>query len=270
MVSIQPSSFIPASSPQPSDSQQQLASGKRINSAADDAAGLAIATRLTSNINANQQAQRNAVDAQSLIQTEDGALAGISDGVHRLQELALQQGNGILNESDREALAAEAEQIRSQISDTLSQTQFNGRDLFQRQDQNQESAQDLRFQLGSGEDDAITLSANTLASEVEETLAGLDFTSPDSAADLSSLNELQQSLGARRSELGAVSNRIDASLDNLSQQNETSQAARSRIEDADLAQSVSERLKDQILQQAQISSQTQANASSEQVLRLLD
>ncbi|WP_157729855.1 flagellin [Bacterioplanes sanyensis] len=264
MLSIQPGSFVRADNSSNS-TLQPLASGKRINSAADDAAGLAIATRFSSQINATQQAVRNGLDAQSLIQTEDGALSGINDNLLRLKELAVQQGNGILSDSDRQLVAREAEQITAQIQETVAQSQFNGKPLFQAQD----SASDFRFQLGSSEQDAVTLSANTLASDIEQTLAGLDFGSADGAAVLSGLGELQQQVTERRTELGAVSNRIDASIDNLRQQNESAQAARSRIEDADFAKVASERAREQFLQQAQISTQSQANANASDVLRLL-
>lgn len=267
MTSILPTSTssLVTSDNRSSSNLQQIASGKRINSAADDAAGLAIATRFSSDINATQQALRNGLDAQSYIQTEDGALNGISDNIQRLQELALQQGNGILNDSDRQALAREAEQVSAQIQDTLQQSQFNGRPLFQRQ---QESSE-LSFQLGDQAGDAISLNANNDAETIEQQLAELDFSSSDSSNNLTNLSDLQQTINDRRSELGAVSNRIDSSLENLRQQNESAQAARSRIEDADLADAASQRVREQILQQAQISSQSQANASASDVLRLL-
>lgn len=248
-------------------SQQQIASGRRINSAADDAAGLAIATRLSSQINGNQQAQQNAVNAQSFIQTESGALEGINAGIQRLQELAVQQGNGILNDSDRRALASEAQQITEQIRQTTEQSQFNGQDIFQ--SGSGEQADVFEFQVGENAGDILSLSPNTLADELNQTLSGLDFASDESSGLLNDLVGLQGQITERQTELGAVSNRLDSTLNNLTQSNENSQAARSRIEDADLATSVSELIKGQIQQQAKIATQLQANASAENVLRLL-
>lgn len=256
-------------------SQQQIASGRRINSAADDAAGLAIATRLSSQINGNQQAQQNAINAQSLIQTEDGALQGISAGLERLQEIAVQQGNGILNDSDRQALTSEAQQITDQIRQTTEQSQFNGRAVFQSDNlqssslQNTRETADFEFQVGEDAGDSLSLSANTLADGLNQALSEIDFSSADSADALDTLSGLQQQISERQTELGAVSNRLDASINNLTQSNENSQAARSRIEDADLATSVSELIRGQIQQQAQIATQLQANAGAENVLRLL-
>lgn len=256
-------------------SQQQIASGRRINSAADDAAGLAIATRLSSQINGNQQAQQNAINAQSLIQTEDGALQGISAGLERLQEIAVQQGNGILSDSDRQALTSEAQQITDQIRQTTEQSQFNGRAVFQSDNLQNSSLQNTRetagfeFQVGEDAGDSLSLSANTLADGLNQALSEIDFSSADSADTLDTLSGLQQQISGRQTELGAVSNRLDASINNLTQSNENSQAARSRIEDADLATSVSELIRGQIQQQAQIATQLQANAGAENVLRLL-
>ena len=245
------------------NSFRQTSSGKRINSAADDAAGSAIANRLTSQVNGNQQAQKNIINAQSLIQTEDGALQGISTGLQRLQELAVQQGNGILNDSDRQALNNEAQQIKENIQQITKQSQFNGQALFQQQPDN--SA--FEFQTGENTGDTTRLSANILADELNDTLANLDFATGEDL--LEKIEGLQTTIGDRRTELGAVSNRLDSSLETLTAKEENSQAARSRIEDADLAKSVSEMIKGQIQQQAQISAQLQANASAENVLQLL-
>jgi len=244
-------------------SMQQISTGKRINSAADDAAGLAVATRFSSQISGNQQAQRNVINAQSLIQTEDGALQGVTSGLQRLQELAIQQGNGILNDSDRETLNKEADQIKTQIQQITEQSQFNGKPLFQEQ----QNAAPFQFQTGENTTDITELSANTLAEELNSTLSELDFASGEDL--LNGITALQNTVDERRTELGAISNRLDSVSETLAKKEENTQAARSRIEDADLAKSVSEMIKGQIQQQAQISAQLQANASAENVLQLL-
>ncbi|MFT4763203.1 MAG: flagellin [Oleispira sp.] len=265
MTSINSSNNFVSSNNELSKTFSQVSSGKRINSAADDAAGLAIATRFSSQISGTQQAQRNGLDAKSLIETEDGALEQISNGILRLQELAVQQGNGILNDSDRAALNKEASQISNQINQVIEQSSFNGKDLFQQSS----DAQDLNFQLGDKAGDVVSLAANTTATPIQQGLDQLDFSSDDSANNLEALDAIQQQVTERRSELGAVSNRIDSSVDQLANKEEQTQAARSRVEDADIAELVSQMVVERVKQQAQLAVQSQANASAEDTLRLL-
>lgn len=243
----------------------QISSGKRINSASDDAAGLAITTRLTSQVSGTQQAQRNALDAQSLIETEDGALEQISNGILRLQELSVQQGNGILNDSDRAALNKEASQITQQINQVIEQSSFNSKNLFQ--DSNNNS--NLNFQLGDKPGDLVTLTANITADPIKEGLAQLDFPNENPENNLIALENIQQQVTGRRSELGAVNNRIDSSIDQLANEEIQTQSARSRIEDGDIAKLVSELVIDSVQQKAQLAIQSQANVSAEDTLRLL-
>ena len=264
MPSITTNNYIAANSGL-NDTFNKTASGKRINSAADDAAGIAIASRFDAQISGLQQAQRNGLDAKSLIETEDGALASITTGIQRLQELSIQQGNGILNESDRTALNKEASQITQQLQQTIEQSSFNGKDLFQQQD----SAQDFSFQLGESAGDIVSLPANTTANPILEGLAQLDFSSVDASNNLSALSDIQQVVTERRTELGAVSNRIDQSSEQLANEEENSQAAVSRVQDADFAKLVSEMVVEKIKQQSQFAVQAQANASAENTLRLL-
>jgi flagellin len=265
MTSINSSNNFVSSNNELNKTFSQVSSGKRINSAADDAAGLAIATRFSSQISGTQQAQRNGLDAKSLIETEDGALEQISNGILRLQELAVQQGNGILNDSDRAALNKEASQISNQINQVIEQTSFNGKDLFQPGS----DAQDLNFQLGDKAGDVVSLTANTTATPIQQGLDQLDFSSDDSTNNLEALDAIQQQVTERRSELGAVSNRIDSSVDQLANKEEQTQAARSRVEDADIAELVSQMVVERVKQQAQLAVQSQANASAEDTLRLL-
>ena len=242
----------------------QVSSGKRINSAADDAAGLAITTRFSSQVSGTQQAQRNGLDAKSLIETEDGALAQISTGIERLKELSVQQGNGILNDSDRAALAKEANQISDQINQVIEQSSFNGKDLFQQEG----NSQSLNFQLGDKAGDVVSLTANVTADPIKG-LEQLDFSSADAGENLTNLEAIQQVVTERRSELGATSNRVDSSIEQLSNEEIQTQSARSRVEDADIAKLVSEMVVEQIKSQAQFAVQSQSNASAEDTLRLL-
>jgi flagellin len=265
MTSINTSQNYVTSNSDLNKSFSQLSSGKRINSAADDPAGLSIATRFSSKVSGTQQAQRNGLDAKSLIETEDGALAQISSGIQRLQELSVQQGNGILNESDRAALNKEASQITEQINQVIEQSSFNDKSLFQASDNNR----DLNFQLGDKSGDVVALTANITADPIKEGLDQLDFSNEDASNNLAALENVQQQVTERRSELGAVSNRIDNSIDQLSNEEIQTESARSRIEDTDVAELVSQLVIDRVKQQAQLAVQSQANTSAEDTLRLL-
>ena len=265
MTSINTSSSYIDTSNKLNQTYSQMSSGKRINSAADDAAGLAITTRFSSQVSGTQQAQRNGLDAKSLIETEDSALAQITNGIERLKELSVQQGNGILNDSDRAALSKEANQITDQINQVIEQSSFNGKDLFQQES----SSQSLNFQLGDKAGDVVSLTANTTADPIKEGLDQLDFSTSDAGDNLTNLDAIQQVVTERRTELGATSNRIDSSVEQLSNEEIQTQSARSRIEDADVAKLVSEMVVEQVKQQAQYAAQSQSNASAEDTLRLL-
>jgi flagellin len=265
MTSIDTSSNFVGSNSELNKTFSQVSSGKSINSATDDPARLAIATRFFSQISGSQQAQRNALDAQSLIQTEDGALAQISNGIQRLQELAVQQGNATLNDSDRVSLGKEASQISDQIKQVIEKSSFNGKDLFQENG----AATDLNFQLGDKAGDVVSLAANTTAAPIQQGLNQLDFSSPRSASNLTALDSIQLQVTERRSDLGAVSNRIDSSIGQLVDKKEQIQSARSRVEDADIAKLISEMVIERVKQQGQLAVQSQANASTEDTLRLL-
>ena len=265
MTSINTSSNFVSSSDALNKTFSQVSSGKRINSAADDAAGLAIATRFSSQVSGTQQAQRNGLDAKSLIETEDGALGQISTGIQRLQELAVQQGNGILNDSDRAALNKEASQISDHINQVIEQSSFNNKDLFQ----DPSNSSSLNFQLGDKAGDVVSLTANVTADPIKDGLTQLDFSNPDPSDNLTALESIQQVVTERRSELGAVSNRIDSSIDQLSNEEIQAESARSRVEDADIADLVSQMVIERVKQQAQLAIQSQANASAEDTLRLL-
>lgn len=265
MTSINTSNSFVTSPNELNKTFSQISSGKRINSAADDAAGLAIATRFSSQVSGTQQAQRNGLDAQSLIQTEDGALEQISNGIQRLQELAVQQGSGILNDSDRSALNKEASQITDHINQVIEQSSFNGKSLFQGTENNSS----LNFQLGDKAGEVVALTANVTADPIKEGLDQLDFSNENSGDNLAALEGIQQQVTERRSELGAVSNRIDSSIEQLSNEEIQTQSARSRVEDADIAKLVSQMTIELVKQQAQFAVRSQANASAEDTLRLL-
>jgi flagellin len=243
---------------------QQLSSGKRINGAADDAAGLAIATGLNSQTRGEQVAMRNAGDGISYTQVASGALSQVSDNLQRMRELAVQAGNGALADSDRAALQKEVTALGDSNQQILKDTSFNGQTLFS-------SDKTLTFQVGADAGEQIDVTAANLLQQLDEQGAyGLDVsTQQDAAAALSVVDESLSTVSSRQSELGAVANRFAAGIERSKVSAENSAAAQSRISDTDFAQATSERAAAQIREQAQIAVQAQANGEAKNILRLL-
>lgn len=242
---------------------QQLASGSRINSAADDAAGAAIADRLTSKLGGFDAGIRNANDSISAIQVADGALASLNNNISRIQELTLQAGNGALNSQDRQALQSEADQLLEDSNRILENTNFNGKSLLNNSD-------GLDVQLDEP-GKTIALSGADLAQSFKDLgFDDIDLSSQESAnTSLETLNSASELVVARQSELGAVSNRIENAVDNLSSSKVNAAEARSRISDADFAKVASDLAASQVRDQAQIAVQAQANGQRSAVLQLL-
>lgn len=256
-------------SPAPADrttqqSFERISSGNRINQASDDAAGLAISQGLTREVDGLSVAIRNAGDGVSLTQVASGGLDSLREDFSRLRELSLQSANGTLNDQDRQALQEEANQILEGIQQTLDGTSFNGRDLFK--DDN-----DLSFQTGSQAGETVTLQGQDL----NETLGGLgglsiDISSQDGATrSLGSIDDSMEAINQRDAEFGAIANRLDSRISQASQQREANAEARSRIQDADIAEESSRLASSQIREQADIAIRAQANSRAEYVLRLL-
>ncbi len=243
---------------------QQLSSGKRINGAADDAAGLAIATGLSSQTRGEQVAMRNAGDGISYTQVASGALSQVSDNLQRMRELAVQAGNGALADSDRAALQKEVTALGDSNQQILKDTSFNGQTLFS-------SDKTLTFQVGADAGEQIDVTAANLLQQLDEQGAyGLDVsTQQGAAAALSVVDESLSTVSSRQSELGAVANRFAAGIERSKVSAENSAAAQSRISDTDFAQATSERAAAQIREQAQIAVQAQANGEAKNILRLL-
>ncbi len=243
---------------------QQLSSGKRINGAADDAAGLAIATGLNRQTRGEQVAMRNAGDGISYTQVASGALSQVSDNLQRMRELAVQAGNGALADSDRAALQKEVTALGDSNQQILKDTSFNGQTLFS-------SDKTLTFQVGADAGEQIDVTAANLLQQLDEQGAyGLDVsTQQGAAAALSVVDESLSTVSSRQSELGAVANRFAAGIERSKVSAENSAAAQSRISDTDFAQATSERAAAQIREQAQIAVQAQANGEAKNILRLL-
>jgi len=245
------------------DSLQKLASGSKINSASDDAAGLAISEKLTSKLGGFDVAIRNANDSVSAIQVADGALESLNNNISRIQELTLQAGNGALNSQDRKALQAEADQLIDESNRLLENTNFNGKSLLNNDD-------GLSVQLDEPGKN-IQLEGKNLAKEFKELgFDDIDLTSQSAAnKSLETLNDASELVTFRQSELGAVSNRVESSIDNISSSRINAAEARSRISDADFAKVASDLASSQVRDQAQIAVQAQANGQRSDVLRLL-
>lgn len=236
-------------------SMERLSSGMRINRAADDAAGLAISQKLSGQINGIDQAQRNAQDGVSLVQTAEGSLNEVHQMLQRVRELAVQYSNGTLSSSDQAAIQSEVNQLSSEIERIGTTAQFNGIYLLTQ-------ASTITFQVGANDGEVIGVSTVSLGSAVGTITLG-------TATTLSSIDTAINNVSAQRATFGAVQNRLQYTLDNLSNYQENLTAAQSRIQDVDMASEMTNFTKEQILQQAGTSMLAQANQLPQSVLTLL-
>ncbi len=248
-----------------SKSMERLATGKANANAGDRSSYVAMADTFRLDFVGTKAGIKGASVVMGYLETGMRVLDSASALLSRLQELAVQQGNGILNDSDRASLTKEAAQITTQIKQVIKQSSFNDKNLFQDASNNSS----LNFQLGGKVGEVVALTANITADPIKDGLTQLDFSTSDPSTNLSNLESIQQVVSERRSELGAVSNRIDSSINQLTSEKEQIQSARSRIEDADIAELISQMVTERVKQQAQLAVQSQANASAENTLRLL-
>jgi len=252
---------------------EQLSTGKRINSAADDAAGLAISNKMTAQIRGLNQAVRNANDGISLLQTAEGATQEITNMLQRMRELAVQAANGTYSTNDATSLDEEFQQLSSEITRISTNTQWNGMKLFNADADNYIGNDDdqVVFQVGmNGEDDdtvSITmrgLEATSLSIDTEE------LTTKDNARGaISVIDQAIADVDTFRSELGTKVNRLTYAADNLTNVSTNTEASRSRILDTDYAKATTEMTKGQIIQQASTAMLAQANKMPQSVLSLL-
>jgi flagellin len=245
-----------ATSDRASKSMERLSSGYRINRAADDAAGLAISEKLRGQIRGLSQAQRNAQDGVSLVQTAEGSLNEVHSMLQRVRELAVQYANGTLSTSDKAAITAEATQLASEIERIGTTTNFNGIKLLDG------SASTIKFQVGANDNDTISVTTESLGTDV----GSIDV------AQTTAISAIDAAIGkvsTLRSTFGAVQNRLEHTLNNISTYQENLTASESRIRDVDMASEMVEFSKDQILQQAGTSMLAQANQAPQSVLSLL-
>ncbi|MEZ5656706.1 MAG: flagellin [Sphingobium sp.] len=255
-------------------SMERLSSGKRINSAKDDAAGLAIATKMTAQIRGLTAASRNANDGISLAQTAEGALGQISNIVQRIRELAVQSSNGTVTNADRLGLDNESRALLDQIDTIATTTNFNGVALLDG------SAASVNIQTGINASDtvAVTLAdsravtLNIKKAAVQGTAAATEIdlsTSANASAALATLDTALNSIAASRASLGASQNRLQVTVDNLTSTVTNLTEARSRIEDVDFSAETTNLAKAQILSQASTAMIAQANQAQQGVLSLI-
>jgi len=245
---------------------QRLSSGLRVNSAKDDAAGLAIAERFTAQIRGYNQAVRNSNDAISLAQTAEGALQEVTNALQRIRELAIQSINATNSQQDRTSLNAEVAQLTAEIT-RVGNTKFNGIAVIG------SGATSYKFQVGPNAGDTVTVSTTNVLSATtgygSVVSSGNVSTVSAACAIITAVDGYLDVVNSMRAELGAIQNRFEAVIRNGQNVSENLSASRSRILDADFAEETARLTRAQVLQQAGVSMLTQANQVSQNVLALL-
>jgi len=269
---------------------ERLSSGKKINSAADDAAGFAIAERMTAQIRGLNMATKNANDGLSMIATVENATNDVTDMLHRIRELAVQAANDTNSATDRGYLQKEVDSLLNEINRVASQTVYNGEEVLdgsrssassQSIQVGTDAGQSIKFSIGAIDTDTLSLSSaafsassGAAAADVKDINAsGVSgkisvATASAAAATLTAVTAAIESVAGNRAELGAVSNRLEYTVSNLMNVAEFTTAARSRIEDADFAAESARLSKAQVLQQTGTAMLAQANASQQLALSL--
>jgi len=274
---------------------ERLSSGKQINSAADDAAGFAIAERMTAQIRGLNMATKNANDGLSMIATVENATNDVTNMLHRIRELAVQAANDTNSATDREYLQKEVDSLLNEINRVSSQTVYNGEEVLdgsrtaQKIQVGTNAGQSVSFDVASIDTDTLGLSKDSftarsgatpadvadMADETEATSATLDtgekisvLTAADAGNTLTKVTAAIETVAGSRAGLGATSNRLEYTVSNLMNVAEFTTAARSRIEDADFAAESARLSKAQVLQQTGTAMLAQANASQQLALSL--
>ncbi len=249
-------------------SMARLSSGKRINSASDDAAGVAISSRLAAEIRGTDQAIRNSLDGQALIDTAEGAHKEIENILQRMREVAVQSANDTNNTQDRANLQAEIDAMINEIDRIAGTTTWAGTQLMDA------VASTFSFQVGSatGTQNQISVTINSMNATslgVMETAMDIETNMTSRLASIQEVDDAIKTVNDQRSELGAISNRLNHTVNNLTNISSNLSAAKGGIEDADFALETTNLAKNQILQQASTAMLAQANASKQNVLSLL-
>lgn len=258
------------------NSMAKLSSGERINKAGDDASGLAVSEKMRSQIRGLNQASRNIGDAVSFVQVAEGYLAETTDVLQRIRELAVQASNGVYSDEDRMQIQVEVSQLVAEVDRIASSAQFNGMNLLTGRF-SKDSDTVMQFQVGANVDQNIrayigTMTATALGLKGIQGEEGNQITinSPDEAnTTIATLDEALKNVNKQRADLGAYQNRMEMAQKGINVAAENTQAAESRIRDADMATEMVEYTKQQVLSQASVAMLSQANSQSQNVLALL-
>jgi flagellin len=240
-----------------SSSMAKLSSGYRINSAADDAAGLSISERMKGQISGLNQANSNIGDATSFVQTAEANLSTVHDMLQRVRELAVQYQNGTLATADKTAIQSEVNQLASEIGQIGTSAKFNGIGLLN-------STGTVTFQVGANDGESITVATISLASTL-----GTAFSSLGASTDLSEIDAAINAVSDQRAVFGATQNRLQYASDSVTSYAQNLTTAQSRITDVDMAAEMVTLTKNQVLAQAGTSMLAQANQNGQGVLKLL-
>jgi flagellin len=242
-----------------SKSMEKLSSGYRINSAADDAAGLGISEAMRSQVRGLAQAQRNIQDGVSMVQTAEGNLDEVHSMLQRVRELAVQYKNGSLDSNARASIQGEVNQLASEIARIGQQASFNGIDLLKNNGT-------ISFQVGANDGQEIAVSTIDLAATVGTSYSALNASN---ASDISEIDVAISAISSARASFGSVQNRLEHTLSVTAAYQENLTSAESRIRDVDMAEEMVNLTKTQILQQAGTAMLAQANQAPQSVLKLL-
>lgn len=251
---------------------ESLSTGKRINSASDDAAGLTISVNFTGQIKSLRQAVRNANDGISMVQTFEGATNAITNMLQRMRELAIQASNSTYASSDRTNLDAESKQLIAQIATIASNTKWNGQALLAG------SVSTVTFQLGAASSDSVEFASSVYLGDASSTGLGSGLigsadvdlsTSTGAISALDTIDTAISNVSSARAGMGAMINRLSYAADNLTNTATHLSESRSRIEDTDYSEATAELSKRQVIQQAATAMLAQANQQPQMVLQLL-
>ena len=256
---------LTGSARQLSKSMEKLASGFRINRAADDAAGLGISERMRSQIRGFEQASRNAQDGISLVQTAEGALQEVSSMLQRVRELAVQHANGTNDTAARTSIENEARALGAEIDRVIAGTQWNGVGLLN-------SATAFNLQVGPNQGGTNVMAVNAVNAATDMTTLNINGMFPGTGActmDLTAIDTAISAISAHRGTFGAAQNRLEYTVSSLGIAQENLMAAESRIRDVDMAQEMANFSRLQILQESGVAMLAQANMTQSAVLKLL-
>ncbi|WP_421206911.1 lateral flagellin LafA [Aeromonas enteropelogenes] len=249
---------------------QRLGTGLRINSAADDAAGLQIATRLQAQSNGQKVGMRNAQDAISMMQTAEGAMDEMTNITQRMKDLATQAANGTNSDKDIAAMDAEFGELSAELKNISENTTFGGTKLLAAGGKFEAGA--VSFQIGASKDEVLAMDANTQVKAVNtaiSTAAGVTLAAGNASKQIEAMDTMLEKIGEARSAFGANINRLDHTINNLSNMKENTDMANGRIMDADFAQETTSMTKNQMLMQAGMSVLSNSNQMTGMVTSLL-